>query len=116
MTWDPKKERLKGQLMLATYAFLANEILAWALSFLVIAIYPGMQRWWFIAFGAVTMPAAMSWLCVDAKKAYETARSQRFLGVDGIPPRVISIADDCPSRWLVLLHIQMHPELRWRER
>ncbi|WP_321859141.1 hypothetical protein [Paraburkholderia tropica] len=115
MTWDPKRERLKGQLMLAVYALLANEILAWVLSFLVIAIYPGMQRWWFIAFGAVTMPVAMGWLCIDAKKAYEAARSRRFLGFDGIPPRVISIADDCPGRWLVLLHIQMHPELRWRE-
>lgn len=116
MAWDPKKERLKGQLMLVAYALLANEVLAWVLSSLVMVIYPDVQRWWFVAFGVVTMPAAMSWLCVDAKKAYETAVSQWFLGFDGIPPRVISIADDCPSRWLVLLHIQMHPELRWRER
>jgi len=114
MTWDAKAERLKGQLMLAGYAFVANELLAWVLSIVLFLIYPGMQRWWFVAFGAATMPAAMAWLSADAKKAYETAASRRFVGFDGIPPKVISIADDCPGRWLVLLHIQLHPELRWR--
>ncbi|WP_322014165.1 hypothetical protein [Paraburkholderia sp. J12] len=116
MDWDSKKERLKGQVMLTAYALLGNEILAWVLSCLVMVLYPGTQRWWFVAFGALTMPATMRWLRFDAKKAYETAASRQFLGFDGIPPRVISIANDCPGRWLVLLHIQMHPELRWRER
>ena len=116
MTWDANKERLKGQMMLVAYALLANEMLAWAFSFLAIAIYPGMQRWWFMALGAVTMPVAMTWIGRDAKRAYETAAHERFLGFDGIPPRVASIAENCPSRWLVLLHIQMHPELRFHER
>ena len=116
MTWDTKTEQLKGQVMLVTYALLANEVLALAFSFLAIAIYPGMQRWWFLALGAVTMPVAMAWISWDAKRAYETAALERFLGFDGFPPRVASIADNCPSRWLVLLHIQMHPELRFHER
>lgn len=116
MTWDAKKERLKGQMLLVAYALLANEVLAWAFSFLAIAIYPAMQRWWFMALGAVTMPVAMTWIGRDAKRAYETAAHERFLGFDGIPPRVVSIADNCPSRWLVLLHIQMHPEVRFHER
>lgn len=116
MTWSPTKERLRGHLMLAAYALLANEALAWVLSIDLIAIYPGLQRWWFIVFGAVTTPAVMIWLCVDAKEAYELAKSRHHLGFEGTPPRVTSIADDCSRRWLVLLHIQMHPELRWRER
>lgn len=115
MAWDAKVERLKGRLMLAAYALIANEILAWVLSILLFAIYPGIQRWWFMAFGAVTMPAAMTWISVDAKKAYDAAASRHFLGFEGFPPRVVSIASDCPSQWLVLLHIQLHPELRWRD-
>jgi len=104
--------------MLVTYALLTNEVLAWAFSFLAIAIaiYPGIQRWWFLALGAVTMPVAMAWISRDAKRDYETAALERFLGFDGIPSRVASIADNCPSRWLVLLHIQMQPELRFHER
>lgn len=115
MTWDPARERLKGRLMLAGYALIANEILAWALSFMLGSVYPGLPRWWLLVFGAVMIPFAMEWIEGDAEKASKRAASQRFLGFEGVPPRVISIANDCPSRWLVLLHIQMHPELRWRE-
>lgn len=116
MAWDEKRERFKGQVMLAAYALLLSEALAWVLSEIVLALDLGMQRWWILAFGALTSPVAMSWLCIDAKNAYEKAASRRFLGFEGAPPRVISIADDCPARWLVLLHIQRHPELRWRDR
>lgn len=115
MTWDPARERLKGRLMLAGYALVANEIMAWALSFMLTSVYPDLPRWWLLVFGAVMIPFAMEWISGDAEKAYKRAASQRFLGFEGVPPRVISIANDCPSRWLVLLHIQMHPELRWRE-
>ncbi|NIE83041.1 MULTISPECIES: hypothetical protein [unclassified Burkholderia] len=115
MSWDPKREQMRGQLALAAYALAVNAVLAWLLSCLAMAIQPGMQRWWFAAFGAVTMPMAMRWLSLDARRAYEAAASRRYLGFDGSPPRVVSIADDCPSRWLVLLHIRMHPELRSRE-
>gem|GEM_PF-1606019 len=115
VTWDPARERLKGRLMLAGYALVANEIMAWALSFMLASVYPGLPRWWLLVFGAAMIPFAMEWISGDAESAYERAASQRFLGFEGVPPRVISIAGDCPSRRLVLLHIQMHPELRWRE-
>jgi len=114
MTWDPARERLKGRLMLAGYALVANEIMAWALSVMLASVYPVLPRWWLLVFGALTMPLAMVWISGDAEKAYKRAASQRFLGFEGVPPRVISIANDCPSRRLVLLYIQMHPELRWR--
>jgi len=115
MTWDPGRERLKGRLMLAGYALVADEVVAWALSIVLAGIHAGLPRWWLPAFGAAMMPLAMKWIAGEAQKACRRAVSQRFLGFEGVPPRVVSIANDCPGRWLVLLHIQMHPELRWRE-
>ncbi len=86
-------------------------MLAWILSLFVNTFYQGVPASWFMAFGCVTTPAIVIWLRDDARHAYVAAVARHFVGFDGVPPHVVSIAADCPRRWLVVIHIQLHPEL-----
>ena len=49
------------------------------------------------------------WIRKDAERAYETTVKQGFPGLESEPVHVISIANDCPERCWVLLHIRLHP-------
>ena len=103
--------RLAGQLTVLGFAVLVTQVMAWMLSTAVNSVYGSISPFWFAAFGALTVPFVIIWIRKDAARAYETATKQGFLGLEGEPPHVISIAKDCPKRWWVLLHIRLHPEL-----
>jgi hypothetical protein len=85
--------------------------MAWMVSTVVNSAYGSVSPFWFVVFGALTMPFVIRWIRTDAARAYETATKQGFLGLEGEPAHVISIANDCPNRRWVLLHIRLHPEL-----
>lgn len=57
------------------------------------------------------MPFVIAWMRADAARAYETAVRLRFVALEGEPAHVVSIANDCPKRWWVLLHIRLHPDV-----
>jgi hypothetical protein len=103
--------RLKAQL--ATW--LVAQILTLAItSLLSIALHATGQmvpRTAFSIFGAVTLVMAYIWVRVDAKKAFAMAVTRRQVGTDGTPPHVTYISRACSHRWLVLLYLQLHPEL-----
>jgi hypothetical protein len=103
--------RLAGQFTVLGFAVLVTQVMAWMLSTVVNSVYGSISPFWFAAFGALTVPFVITWIRKDAARAYETATRQGFLGLEGEPPHVISIANDCPKRWWVLLHIRLHPEL-----
>lgn len=106
-----QRSTMKGRLTLFLYAFLITEILGLILSLATHSMYADVPTDWFLVFGLITTPVVMSWLTRYGEEAYLEAVSRGFLYMEGIPSRVVSIADDCPKRWLVLLHIQLHPEL-----
>jgi hypothetical protein len=106
-----RKRSGTGQLILAAYALIGTEVLSWVLSLILNALRLDVSPLWFVLFGALTMPMVMSWLAQDSARAYAMAVSQRFLGFEGEPPRIVSVSNECPKRWLVLLYIRMHPEL-----
>ncbi|CAG4886768.1 hypothetical protein [Paraburkholderia saeva] len=103
--------RLTGEFSLLGFALLATEAMAWVLSIVVNATYESVPLFWFGAFGLLTMPFVIAWMRADAARAYETAIRLHFIGLEGEPALVVSIADDSPKRWWVLLHIRLHPEV-----
>jgi len=103
--------RLTGTFTLLGFAVMVTQAMAWMLSTVVNSAYGSVSPFWFVVFGALTMPFVIIWIRKDAARAYEIATKQGFLGLEGEPPHVISIANDCPKRWWVLLHIRLHPEL-----
>lgn len=103
--------RLKGELTILSLSVTLAAVAAYLLSILVnVSEWPQAPAA-FILFGAMTTLLLGPWIRADAAKAYNAALRQHYLGLEGTPPRIVSIANDCPSRWLVLLHIQLHPEL-----
>jgi len=103
--------RLTGELSLLGLALLTTEAMAWVLSIVLNVVYGGVPLFWFGAFGLLTMPFVIVRMRADAARAYETAIRRHFVALGGKPAQVVSIANDCPRRWWVLLHIRLHPEL-----
>jgi FtsH-binding integral membrane protein len=103
--------RLTGTFTLLGFAVLVTQAMAWMLSTVANFAYGSVPLFWFAAFGALTVPFVIIWIRKDAARSYEIATMQGFLGLEGEPPHVISIANDCPKRWWVSLHIRLHPEL-----
>lgn len=62
-------------------------------------------------FGAVTTVLVAGWLQMDAQRAYAYADRSGFLNRNETRTRVKSVKEDCPKFWLVVLHLQLHPEL-----
>lgn len=103
--------RLKAQLA----AWLVAQLLTLAITSLFsIALHASGQevpRTAFAIFGALTLVMAYFWVRADARQAFVAAVSKHQVGTDGRPPHVTYISPIFPRRWLVLLYIQLHPEL-----
>lgn len=62
-------------------------------------------------FGAVTTVLVSGWVQMDAQRAYAFADKSGFLNRDDMRRNVTSVKEGCPKIWLVVLHLQLHPEL-----
>ncbi|VXC17757.1 conserved hypothetical protein [Burkholderia sp. 8Y] len=65
----------------------------------------------FAAFGTLTLLMAYVWVRGDARGAFSAAVKTRQVGTVGAPPRLVYISQNCARRWLVLLYVELHPEL-----
>lgn len=101
--------RLRGELKLMGLSIAITSLLAFILANLIPDLPHGPAA--FMTFGAFTTLLIAGWIRYDADRAFQFAAQGRHLGFEGDPPRVISIAQDCPKRWLVLLHIELNPDL-----
>lgn len=54
---------------------------------------------------------AHRWVLVDADNAFKAAVSKGHVLLAGASPHVTYIDSAFPGRWLVVLHVQLHPEL-----
>lgn len=101
--------RLQGELKLICLSIAISALLAFVLANIIPDLSHGPAA--FMTFGALTTLLAAGWIRYDAGRAFQFAADHHYLGFEGDPPRVISIAQDCPKRWLVLLHIELNPDL-----
>ncbi|WP_241022069.1 hypothetical protein [Burkholderia sp. Ac-20353] len=66
-----------------------------------------------LVFSCATSALVSYWLLVDARNAWRTALEKGYIGStrvdagDDLP----KIAECCSKRWLVILHIELHPHL-----
>ncbi|MGY6258210.1 hypothetical protein ACXIVK_32590 [Paraburkholderia caledonica] len=65
----------------------------------------------FAVFGGVTAVLASVWIQEDAQHAFEVADRKGFLIRDDEHHRIRTVRRDCPKLWLVVLHLELHPEL-----
>jgi len=103
--------RLRGELKLMGLSIAITSLLAFIP--ILANLIPDLPRGpaAFMTFGAFTTLLIAGWIRYDADRAFQFAAQGRHLGFEGDPPRVISIAQNCPKRWLVLLHIELNPDL-----
>ncbi|MGF6899897.1 hypothetical protein P3T22_001146 [Paraburkholderia sp. GAS348] len=57
----------------------------------------------------VTCGLLTLWLQSDARRAFGFAREKGFVKTVGERKQELQIAEDCPKRWLVILHIELNP-------
>jgi hypothetical protein len=103
--------RFKAQLTI----WLVAELLTLAITFLFsVTLHASGQdvpATAFATFGVLTLLMAYIWVRVDARKAFAVAIEMRQVSTDGTPPHITYISRSFPQRWLVLLYVQLHPEL-----
>lgn len=66
-----------------------------------------------LIFGCVTCMLVSRWLVADARVAWENAKRDGLIGtaMDAAKGASLVIAAHCPKRWLVVLHLELNPQL-----
>ena len=106
-----RKARVRAQLTGLLVAALLAEAVALGLTIASQATIGNIPPAAFGASGGLTILLARRWVLVDARKAFSAAVERHQALVEGTPPQIIYMARACPRRWLVVLHVQLHPEL-----
>lgn len=105
------KMRLRGLATLFLISGMVTAVLSFLLSIALQRLSIGIATFPFAPFGAVTAVLTATWLRIDAKQAYEQANRSGCFQRNGTDMLIESMMKDCPKRWLVVLHLQLHPEL-----
>lgn len=72
---------------------------------------PGLTVLHTLIFSCVTGALTGYWLRADARRAWRDALDQGYVSTRHASDDVLKIADDCPNRWLVVLYIELNPDL-----
>ncbi|CAN0621048.1 protein of unknown function [Burkholderia multivorans] len=105
--------RARGWRKVVLVTVVSNQILTAAFAYVAQQFYPGLTMLPTLAFSCVTCALVSSWLLVDARDAWRHAqkkgyvRSARTENDEGS----LKVADKCPKRWLVVLHLELNPDL-----
>jgi len=105
--------RARGWRKVVLVTLVANQVLTAAFSYLAQQVDPGLTLMPTLVFSCATSVLVSYWLLVDARKAWHHAKELRYIRAepaengDALP----MVADHCPKRWLVVLHIELHPDL-----
>lgn len=103
--------KLQAEAIVAFIAILIAELLTLLVMKIIPRSYSVIELASLGAFGIVTAVLVGLWLRKDIERAYRFAVDHEYLKFDGTPPRIVGILDSCPRRWMVMLHIRMHPAL-----
>jgi hypothetical protein len=99
----------RGMCKLIAIAFVTNQVLTTIFTYVaqqLDAALPNEAVW---LFSCVTCGLLTLWLQSDARRAFGVAHEKGFVKKGGDQQPYVQIADDCPKRWLVILHIELHP-------
>ena len=105
--------RARGWLKVALVTIAINEVFTMIFGYVAQTSDPDLTIGMSIVFSCVTCLLVSYWLQIDARRAWRNARDKGYLrhrrttDDDSFP----QVADNCPRRWLVVLHIELHPEL-----
>ncbi len=105
------RTKLQAEAIVGFIAILLAELLTLLVMKIIPRSYSPMELSSLAAFGLVTAVLVGIWLRKDIERAYRFAVKHGYLRFDGQPPRIVGILDSCPRRWMVMLHIRMHPQL-----
>jgi hypothetical protein len=105
------RTKLPAEAIVAFIAIVLAELLTLLIMKVIPRSYSAMELTSLAAFGLVTAVLVGIWLRKDIERAYRFAVKHEYLKFDGQPPRIVGILDSCPRRWMVMLHIRMHPKL-----
>lgn len=107
--------RFRGWLKLALLTFSVDQILTAVFGYVTQQIDPGISDFETVIFSCITCLLVSNWLVTDARAAWATAKKQGFIGParsgGSAPEAPLEIANACPRRWLVVLHLELNPQL-----
>ncbi|KVP89010.1 hypothetical protein WJ95_13505 [Burkholderia ubonensis] len=105
--------RARGWRKVVLVAVVANQILTAAFSSISQQIDPDLTMMPMLVFSCATGVLVGYWLRVDARNAWRHAKEQGYVGSSkpGNGDDLLSVAENCPKRWLVVLHIELNPDL-----
>ncbi|MFT4063655.1 hypothetical protein [Paraburkholderia sp.] len=103
--------RVRAKITVFGVALCVTEALSFVLSAVARIFAVDTSPVEFGIFGAITTVLVAGWLQMDAQRAYVVADRSGFLTRDETRTRVKSVKEGCPKLWLVVLYLQLHPEL-----
>ncbi|MBR8165680.1 hypothetical protein KDW98_31580 [Burkholderia vietnamiensis] len=105
--------RARGWLKVVLVTVAINEIFTVIFAYVAQQVDPGLTVMPTLVFSCATCALVSGWLLVDARNAWHNAKEKGYLrsGGDEHDDDLPTIADHCPKRWLVVLHLELHPDL-----
>jgi hypothetical protein len=107
--------RFRGWLKLVILTFSVDQILTTIFTYVAQRIDPGMAEMQTLIFSCITCVLVSNWLVADARAAWAQAMKQGYIGAlkrdGGAQAEKLAIAEKCPRRWLVVLHLELNPKL-----
>lgn len=102
----------RGLCKVVAIAFVTNQVLTTIFTYVAQQFDSALPHDAVWLFSCVTCGLLTMWLQADARRAFGFARDKGFVKKNGdgkLEKQEIRIAEDCPKRWLVILHIELNP-------
>lgn len=99
----------RGICKVAAIAFVTNQLLTTILTYVAQQLDLGLAHEAIWLFSCVTGALLTFWLLSDARRAFGFACEKRFVKKSRDGSQNLQIAENCPKRWLVILHIELNP-------
>jgi hypothetical protein len=99
----------RGLCKVVAVAFVTNQVLTTAFTYVAQQLDSALPHDTIWLFSCVTSGLVTLWLQSDARRAFGFAREKGFVRKSGDATQGVQIAEDCPKRWLVILHIELNP-------
>jgi len=100
---------LRGMTKVIAIAFAINQILTLVFTYVAQQIDANLPHQTIWMFSCVTCGLVTLWLQSDARRAFGFARQNGYIKPADDPKQMVQVAQDCPRRWLVILHIELNP-------
>jgi hypothetical protein len=99
----------RGLCKVVAVAFVTNQVLTTIFTYVAQQLDSALPHDTIWLFSCVTSGLVTLWLQSDARRAFGFAREKGFVKKSGDAKQYVQIADDCPKRWLVILHLELNP-------